>query len=690
MNNPSRPPTSLSIPEKDEEKCEDSVDDHYYLESQVTSQLTMETALLKQELQSSRRSSSMNQAESDEDTADTDSHRPVGPLACATQQSAAEPLRIHSFRLISPSFLRSNSNGSTSSRMADPCPGIVDSTGCIDIEDNGEYWVRLVPRQQAAGMSLLQDSSGEEDFFTAADEGRSPSRGDPKAKAGPACNGIPFVSILPLQSIVSGEDDAPSLPSKSSALRTFSGNDECFLCIDVEGRHISIKDMRLPTTTDPDSNADTSNYEFRIARDGQSLLLRSSMEELPRRQMRLLYHGDRLCVYERQSSLQTPKVILEYRMEMSVRAAGTQSVTGHAPHQLGFLSQLSAPPATQDGSTSRDSSIDDVSDSAGSVKRVKAGAGQSAGKIVDTVTGSTPLSTTQTSTDEQPYQTQPSSQKVLSPPPPTLSADHPSSTATPQIASSNHETPQQPPFTSPVPQTDGSPNLLSGPSKFNTPVTTNKANRGLSLFKARSTTDWISSKSESNAPPSKSSKSESNATPSKLSDPQESTANIQSSSDPRPHPVNSPFPEEDLATPSPPNRSEPPSNCESPNDALRTPGIQKPEEDSVAKEETPSVAFSDTGEIARSDEPSEASTVEHRRSARGKRSRTSDASDTTVAQSGSKRRNTRRDSLSHSVTETTKIRILVTGIEKMSELEAYVRHLRNPAILFYLSECGIT
>jgi hypothetical protein len=315
----------------------------------------------------------------------------------APSQSYPE-LRCHTFRLVRTSLLPSNMNSSV--RRTHPASSRrngqhsnLSSQDDLEIDEDGEFWLRIVPPQQALGMSLLDDSDQDDDsnhddddedsFNSDRDDANCEARGPvnskdivdnadeislsttPSAQSGsqgkPALLSIcsrrrprrlgesnnhkdaPFVSILPLHSLA--RDLSSTHRVAHPALTQSVGN--CFLCLDVDGKHVSIKDLRLPEATVPPSQGNHSNteqqqattvtcpYEFRIAREGQSLFLRSSMELLPRRQARKLYHGDRLCIYSI-NAVDAPKIVLEYRYDIAIHTS-TMSVPPTALSQLSVM-----------------------------------------------------------------------------------------------------------------------------------------------------------------------------------------------------------------------------------------------------------------------------------------------------------------------------------------------------------------
>lgn len=94
----------------------------------------------------------------------------------------------------------------------------------------------------------------------------------------------------------------------------------CFLCIDVDGAVLAIKDVRSLTTLEgigEEKKGGAVAYELRIARKGQSTLLSSALEHLTRRQLRVLHHGDRLVIVS--AATGAVALVLEYRYDVAIR-----------------------------------------------------------------------------------------------------------------------------------------------------------------------------------------------------------------------------------------------------------------------------------------------------------------------------------------------------------------------------------
>lgn len=172
-------------------------------------------------------------------------------------------------------------------------PGKSDLNESLDIEQ-GENWLRLVGRKSAQ----TEDTT-----------------------IGNGSNDAPYPSVLSLEEL--------STIDKVSS-------EGCFLCIDVDGPYLAIKDMRSLEVSVPASQQETQTerstndgggneykyeYEFRIARKGRSTLVSSALERLARRQLRLLHNGDRLCVLSSVSGDGGGAVtlVLEYRHEVAIR-----------------------------------------------------------------------------------------------------------------------------------------------------------------------------------------------------------------------------------------------------------------------------------------------------------------------------------------------------------------------------------
>jgi hypothetical protein len=188
-------------------------------------------------------------------------------------------------------------------------PGKVDLSESLDIEQ-GENWLRLADRDSAHGSSILDQTPTTQDTTT--------------TTTGNDCD-APYPSVLSLKELGSIDMDEES-------------SQGCFLCIDADGPYLAIKDTRSHSLASLSSqgthnNGDKANgteysYELRIARKGQSTLVSSSLERLPRRQLRLLHHGDRLCVLSSASGAVT--LVLEYRHDVAIR---TTPVRGESQSQ---------------------------------------------------------------------------------------------------------------------------------------------------------------------------------------------------------------------------------------------------------------------------------------------------------------------------------------------------------------------
>ena len=163
----------------------------------------------------------------------------------------------------------------------------------------GENWLRLVV--SAGGLDLLADT-------------QDALRRD----------GVPNPSIISLEEV-----------------GKFSPTDDCYICIDVDGKAIAIKDMRSISDgggdtfvvclqkrhevlgDDVDSDDDASNDD-----------VYDKLEELPRRQMRLLKSGDRVCTLTTKPRLADEStqeersgnlgLVLTYRLYRASKYSNTQ------------------------------------------------------------------------------------------------------------------------------------------------------------------------------------------------------------------------------------------------------------------------------------------------------------------------------------------------------------------------------
>ena len=131
--------------------------------------------------------------------------------------------------------------------------------------EQGENWLKFLPKP---GRSVLDDTQD-------IDVGMTQEQ---------------YPSILSLASVGSLEDDL--IPSK-----------DCYLCIDVYGDVIAVKDMRLPDTSSNINNDGDrgregemiSSLEQHKNQKELGVSRKDVWEPLPRRQMQLLSAGDKLC-----------------------------------------------------------------------------------------------------------------------------------------------------------------------------------------------------------------------------------------------------------------------------------------------------------------------------------------------------------------------------------------------------------
>jgi hypothetical protein len=123
----------------------------------------------------------------------------------------------------------------------------------------GENWLRLVV--SAGGLDLLADTQDED------------------------LDGVPNPSIISLEEV--GSVQWPT--------------EDCYICIDLDGESAAIKDMR--NITDQDSEGFVVCLQKRLntlidhdeSGDDSDDDAYGKLEELPRRQLRLIYSGDRVC-----------------------------------------------------------------------------------------------------------------------------------------------------------------------------------------------------------------------------------------------------------------------------------------------------------------------------------------------------------------------------------------------------------
>jgi hypothetical protein len=221
--------------------------------------------------------STFNYDEPDDDDDEYENQQQQTPPDNTTDPSSSDLPRLHSFVQVSP-------------------PGKLDWNESLDIEQ-GENWLRLVDRKSAPGSSKTQTET--QDTTTGNDD-------------------APYPSILSLEQL----GELGSIDKKSI--------EGCIVCIDVDGPYLAIKDMRSLTTSasqqetrNKDGGGTETEYELRIARKGQSTLVISSLERLARRQLRLLHHGDRLCVLSSSGATDggtgAVTLVLEYRHEVAIR-----------------------------------------------------------------------------------------------------------------------------------------------------------------------------------------------------------------------------------------------------------------------------------------------------------------------------------------------------------------------------------
>lgn len=160
--------------------------------------------------------------------------------------------------------------------------------------DDGENWLRLAMASTGSNNVLddTQDAEG----------------------------GIPYPSILSLKEV--GSIDAPS--------------SDCYICIDVDGPFVAVKDMRPLMTTDSyddeEDNDDDGNFEICIQRrkfpceeeerndDIDKDADYHPPELLPRRQLRILCPFDRICTRRQiRDSQQSQKgLVLKYTRETAL------------------------------------------------------------------------------------------------------------------------------------------------------------------------------------------------------------------------------------------------------------------------------------------------------------------------------------------------------------------------------------
>lgn len=128
--------------------------------------------------------------------------------------------------------------------------------------EEGENWLRLLPKE---GRSILDDTQDTQELL---DESQSSTV---------------YPSIVALSNV--GVVEAPSL--------------DCFICIDLDGGTVAIKDMRTPDTSenlscDIDGSHSSSNLGTR-SRLGIYRKQTGYWEVLHRRRLRILSPGDRIC-----------------------------------------------------------------------------------------------------------------------------------------------------------------------------------------------------------------------------------------------------------------------------------------------------------------------------------------------------------------------------------------------------------
>jgi hypothetical protein len=115
-------------------------------------------------------------------------------------------------------------------------------------------------------------------------------------------NGTSNRILQDTQDTAFSSENAPHPSIVSISDRSYPDN-ECYFCIDVDGPNIAVKDMRYPD----DSNNDLQ--VFIVRRSEQS---NDTLEELPRRQMRLLRSGDCLVTRHEGSKCDEVDLVLEY------------------------------------------------------------------------------------------------------------------------------------------------------------------------------------------------------------------------------------------------------------------------------------------------------------------------------------------------------------------------------------------
>jgi hypothetical protein len=84
----------------------------------------------------------------------------------------------------------------------------------------------------------------------------------------------------------------PSIVSLSSVGFLDAPSTDCYICVDLDGDTLAIKDMRLSENREDDDEDDDpkASNQLGIARKGET-----GWEVLPRRQLRIIHLGDRLC-----------------------------------------------------------------------------------------------------------------------------------------------------------------------------------------------------------------------------------------------------------------------------------------------------------------------------------------------------------------------------------------------------------
>ena len=133
-------------------------------------------------------------------------------------------------------------------------------------------------------------------------------------------------TTAPLILIISTREDA----SMNHSMQGCS-----ILCIDVDGTVLAVKDARKGLVQPPSqdgSRSSGSNVELRIARKGTSTLVAATLEPLPRRQLRIMRHGDRLCVLSPADG--TVALVLEYRYDVAIRTTQAAAVEESLTQQM--------------------------------------------------------------------------------------------------------------------------------------------------------------------------------------------------------------------------------------------------------------------------------------------------------------------------------------------------------------------